>query len=103
MLPVDQAQAPLRRKWTWRRTFWFENGELQEIVTKLGTLRWGREPDKTSICELNVLSTLILGIPMAYFTTAWWGLSAWWGLMYLVAIKQALQCLNEKRFLDNLP
>ncbi len=86
--------------WTFRRIFWFEKGELRQITTKLTALEWGSE---TNICEFNVLTTLAAGIPLAFFTTAWWGLSAWWGLLYLWAFKQALQCLNEKRFFDHVP
>jgi hypothetical protein len=98
----NQSQRP-GYEWTMRRIFWFEKGELGEIITKLTALRWPRMGDERHICEFNVLSTLVLTIPLAFFTLAWWDLSMWWGLLSLWGFKEAVQCLNEKRFFDPLP
>jgi hypothetical protein len=75
--------------WTYRRIFWFEQGELREIIEKLRALRWSE-----SICEFNVLATLAFGILVAFFA------GPWWGLLYLWSAKETLQALNMKRFFD---
>jgi hypothetical protein len=78
--------------WTFRRIFWFEQGELREIIEKLRSLRWNE-----SICEFNVLATLVFGIPLAFFV------SPWLGLFYVWSAKEALQALNMKHFFDTRP
>ena len=101
MLPSPHApEGPSRYGWTLRRIFWFEKGELRDICAKLAALKYLNE---SSICELNVLVTLTLSVPFAFFAIAWWGYSMWWGLASVWGFKQSLQSLNEKRFFDALP
>jgi hypothetical protein len=77
--------------WTFRRIFWFEQGEAREIGAKLAALKW----DDT-FCEANVLATLVLGLAFA-FLASWW-----YGLLYLWGVKEAVQALNMKGFFDRL-
>ena len=77
--------------WTFRRIFWFEQGEAREIAAKLAALKW----DDT-FCEANVMATLVLGLAFA-FLASWW-----YGLLFLWGVKEAVQALNMKGFFDRL-
>jgi len=50
--------------WTFRRIFWFEQGEAREIAAKLAALKW----DDT-FCEANVLATLVPGLAFAFLAS----------------------------------
>jgi hypothetical protein len=98
--PPNPPERPSQHAWTVRRILWFEKGELREISSKLAAIKY---LDESSICELNVLATLALSMPFAFFAIAWWGYSMWWGLASVWGFKQCLQSLNQKRFFDPLP
>ena len=98
--PPNPPEGPCRYGWTLRRILWFEKGELREISCKLAALKYF---DESSVCELNVLLTLALSVPFAFFAIGWWGYSMWWGLASVWGFKQSIQSLNEKRFFDPLP
>ena len=98
--PPNSPERPRQYGWNLRRILWFEKGELREISSKFAGLKYF---DESSICELNVLLTLALSVPFAFFAIAWWGYSMWWGLASVWGVKQSIQSLNEKRFFDPLP
>jgi hypothetical protein len=98
--PPNSPERQCQHAWTLRRILWFEKGELHEISSKVATIKY---LDESSVCELNVLATLVLSVPFAFFAIAWWGYSMWWGLASVWGFKQSLQSLNEKRFFDPLP
>jgi hypothetical protein len=75
--PPNPPEAPRRYGWTLRRILWFAKGEVREISFKLAALKYF---DESSVCELNVLLTLALSVPFAFFAIGWWGYSMWWGL-----------------------
>jgi hypothetical protein len=75
-----------------RDFFWFDRGELAEIVGKIGTPK----PRYETEWERWVLIVFVAGAFPA-FAHAWWA-----GFVWLYGVKFAVQALNKKRFFDPL-